>query len=281
MSAKFSKQNLQEAVTNEESKRVFSYSQLLKLGLSFLEASNHTIDEIKKFESKIKDIPLLAILSIWTEDSILAGTGRTVDVLMELIKKKTIGKTGKLLTLEEFAKEDHDSVIDAIRINKEWTIWEREEYVHHYISFENWLSVKTFGFIPKAVDYDRLISEKRKLSFNKYYRILNELQDRERILAKIFYLGGSRSLEEVLSLKIEDVDYFKKAIKLSGEFVSYPRHVLVDILDYIGDRKKGFVFTGKGGERINHTVPYRALKTVISKLKLDPSFTFKEFVKNL
>jgi integrase len=298
MSAKFSNQHQHDADQVDESKKNRSYSQLLMLCLSldkkyeesdlqacgadFAIASGYVYDEIRKFESKIKNLPFVSIVLLWARYVIKGPLGiPNIEMMNDLIENKILGfKNGKALTLGEFATCDQDLVIDSIRSNKEWIIWKREEYVHLYINFADWLSEVAFGLIPKASDRDRLIAEKRKLPFNQYIKILNELQDRERVLAKIFYLGGARFLEEVLSLKIEDIDYFNKTIKISGESISYPGHVLNDLLDYIGDRKKGFVFSGKGGERINHTVPYRALKSVISKLKLDPSFTFKEFVKN-
>jgi integrase len=244
MSAKFSKQNTHDTDYVEESKKNPSYFRLLTMclaldntydeskfhafGADFAAVSGYMFEEIKKFESKINDSPLAAIVLLWARYVIKGPLGiPNVEMMYDLVENKILDfkglKKGKLLTLGEFAKYDHDSVIDSIRSNKEWISWKREEYVHLYINFENWLSEATFGFIPKALDYDRLITEKRKLPFSQYVKILNELQDRERILTKIFYLGGSRSLEEVLSLRIEDIDYFNKTIKSSDESISYPR----------------------------------------------------------
>lgn len=67
---------------------------------------------------------------------------------------------------------------------------------------------------------------------------------REQILTKMFYLGGSRALEEVLSVKIEQIDFSRFLIHFS-EDISYPQHLFESIKKYIQDRKKGFVFAGK------------------------------------
>jgi len=254
-------------------------------GADFSMASEYVDDEIKKFAAKVQNMPLTAIILLWAKHIKTTPQGiPNIDMMYELLEHNVFGfksKKREFLTVGEFARIDQSEIIDSIRSNKGWDIWEREGYVHLFVHFEHWLSETTFGFVPKVIDHDREVTKNRKLSYNQYIKIINDLQERERILAKIFYLGGSRSLEEVLSLRIEDIDHFKKTLIISEETISYPRHVLNELLDYIGDRKKGFVFTGKDGERINHTVPYRALKTIIPKRCLDPSFTFKDFVKNI
>jgi integrase len=149
------------------------------------------------------------------------------------------------------------------------------------MEFALWLSTTSFGYLPAAYDHDRIVTSRRKLEFDQYIRIIQELSDRERILSKLFYLGGSRTLEEVLSLKIEDINFKECTLRLSEEIVSYPKHVFNDLKTYIGSRKKGPVFIGRNGEKVDHTVPYRALKTVAANLNLDSAFSFKDFVSNV
>jgi integrase len=171
-------------------------------------------------------------------------------------------------------------VIERIRSYGNWSLAKREDYVLLYKTFSEWLSKETLGYVPEAKDFDRWATEKRLISFELYIEILSHLDLREQILAKIFYLGGNRLLEEVLSVKIEDVDFTKSLIHFS-EDVFYPQHLFEDIKKHIKDRKKGYIFIGKDGDRISITTPFRALKRVVSELNLNPEFTFKEFTKNV
>jgi integrase len=135
-------------------------------------------------------------------------------------------------------------------------------------------------YVPEAKDLDLIATQKRLISFETYLKILGHMDLREQILAKMFYLGGQRALEEVLSVKIEDVDFSQGLIHFA-EDVSYPRHLFEDITRHILDRKKGYIFVGKEGKRVSTTTPFRALKKVASELGLDPEFTFKELTKNI
>ena len=93
-------------------------------------------------------------------------------------------------------------------------------------------------------------------------------------------LGGHRALEEVLSVKIEAIDFSRSLIHFSDD-VPYPQHLFEDMKKYIQGRKKGYVFVGKENERVSTTTPFRALKKVASESGLDPEFTFKDFTKNI
>jgi integrase len=142
------------------------------------------------------------------------------------------------------------------------------------------MSKETFGYIPEAKDLDRIATQRRLIPYETYIEMISRMDPREQILAKLFYLGGPRALEEVISLKIEDIDFTRSLIHFP-EAVSYPRHLLEDIKNYVECRKKGFVFMGRDGDRISHTTPFRALKTVVTELKLDPEFTFKDLTRNI
>jgi len=157
-----------------------------------------------------------------------------------------------------------------------------QEYVEFYIDFVNWLSEITFGFVPRAVDPNLDRTKHRKLTHSKFIAILKHLQTREQLIAQLLYYGGYRNVEEILSLKIEDVHALLGHVTYSGITVPYPKHVLKDLQAYISSRRKGYVFIGRNkGEKLAHPVPFRALKTAISRLGLNPAFTFTDFVKNI
>lgn len=256
-------------------------------GADFATLSGNFFDAIHHFQSQVSTIPFLAIILLWARSLVTDKVfgSRHIIMMQDLLEKELISyrgnKRGDFITLAEFAGSGHIATIDKIRSCKEWLIDKREDYVNFYVEFANWLSEASFGLVHTAVDPDKVCTINRKLPFDIYVTIIKELSDRDRILAKLFYLGGARALEEILSLKVEDIDMKHNVMQICGDSIKYPRHVFEDIREYIGSRRYGYVFVGKHGERVDHTVPYRSLKTVVAKLKLDPSFTFKDFVINL
>lgn len=244
-------------------------------------------DAIASFHAQISPLPFVGVTLSWAHEvgAHVAFGERYISCIADLLESHILpsidAKSHKFLSLGALNLEDHAAIFDAIRSNKNWPVDKQEEYTSIYNQFANWLAEVTYGLTLGPFDTDRSLTSQRRLPFDVYVKILKWLSDREKILAKIFYLGGSRSLEEVLSLKIADIDYKNNALKLSEDSITYPKHVLLDLKDYIGSRSKGYVFIGRTGDKIDHTVPYRALKTVTSKLDLDPAFTFKDFVTNV
>ncbi|MBS0654698.1 MAG: site-specific integrase, partial [Verrucomicrobia bacterium] len=260
---------------------------LLAHGSDMMVLSEKVDEAISQFQHQISNKPFMALVVSWASDvdAHLASGERLVACILDLIEHGVLPyedkKSHKFITLSQLQLEDHADVFDAIRSVNEWSVDKQEEYVLIYGQFANKLSELTSGLILEPFDIDRSLTSKRRLPFETYIKILKHLSERERILTKIFYLGGSRSLEEVLSLKIEDIDFTNHTLYISEEPIVYPKHVFHDLKYFIGRRTKGFVFTGRSGDKIDHTVPYRALKLIISKLDLDPAFTFKDFVKNV
>lgn len=247
----------------------------------------HGLDEqIKHFQKNISEISLASFITQWarslTTDAVYGE--RYMCQMSELIENGILRLTTDKKhphTPASFGADEHQEIIGAIRCHIEWTIPKREDMVCFYIEFSRRLSEMTFGYIPIAEDPDRSMSARRKFPFEAYIQLIAELALRERILAKLFYLGGERPLDEILSLEIRNIDFAKKHIIFSAHKVAYPSHVFQDLHEYIQERTKGHVFTGRSGEKINHTVPYRSLKAAGDKLGLDPSFTFKDLVKEL
>jgi integrase len=243
----------------------------LKVSISHLSQKLH--EQIESFKKKISKISLSSFIILWADQT---AKGHELEMMCELVEDEVL----PLIKLEKFKRFDSSFIIERIRRHLIWKLSKREAAVLLYTSFAFWLSKETFGYVSPAQDLDRLASQKRAVAFETYNKILDCLDLREQILAKMFYLGGQRGLEEVLSVKIEDIDFIKRYINFP-ERVFYPQHLFDDIEVYKEDRKKGFLFLGKDGERIAHTTPFRALKKMVTKLKLDPEFTFRELTKNI
>lgn len=241
--------------------------------------------EIDQFNKQISAFPLAVLIRLWADNlgkNEVLGE-KYLSMMWDLIENRVIPlkdqKSGKPLTLDTF-KLSNSFIIDQIRCNKKWTIDERELLVVFYQEFSRWLSHQTFNLISEAIDYEKELASHRKISFSTYIEFIKALEPRERILTKIFYLGGSVALEDVLSIKIENLNFEDSCIKIGCEDIEFPSHLMCDLKEFVGDKKKGYVFRGKQNDRINHTVPYRALKPVAIKLGFAEDFTFKEFVKN-
>lgn len=240
---------------------------------------------VEQFKQSISSIPFLSVILFWgqqiVKDKIL-GINH-LNLMRTLIERKLIPifkSKAVLMTFQDYTQIDHEAIINRIRSNQELYIQKREELVSFYVFFSNWVSQITYGYIENATDTDRKIAARRRLHYESYIELLSLLPERERLLTKLYYLGGERSLDEVLSLEVRNVDFAKHIIHFSDHFVRYPAHVVEDLKIYIGEREKGFVFKKKkGSDRINHTVPYRAFKQAIKKLNLPSSFSFRDLVR--
>ncbi len=285
----------------EHSEEREAYEQLLKSCLSidlqqdenklstltseFAKSSQDLQTQVTAFKESIAGSPLSAMVLLWGEgvsDDKIFGKNY-LRIMRDLVETGLLPLTlnkKKTITLQDLSSQDPSRIIDEIRCHQDWSISMREEAVLVYCAFSKWLSKETCGYVLEAKDLDRIAAQKREISFETYLKVLSHLGLREQILAKLFYLGGQRALEEVLSVTIEDVDFSRSLIHFS-EDVSYPPHLFEDIKRFIQGRKKGYVFAGKEEERVSTTTPFRALKRVAAKLGLDPEFTFKEFTKNM
>lgn len=249
------------------------------------ESSQEIKKKINAFKERLSKEPLIAFILLWANSINSADDFNSVHIAMmnDLIEKKVIfsknSKENTPLTLS-YLLERNKFLIESVRCHKEWSFEKRENYVSFYINFTSWLSKVTFGYIPEVFDLDRSLTAGRLLKFETYIKIVNNLLLRDRIIAKICYLGGSRPTEDVFSLKIQDINFSHNILKLGEKFVNYPSHLFEDLKEYISSRKKGPVFANRAGVQVDNTVPYRALKTVINKLDLDKSFTFKDFMKS-
>lgn len=264
--------------SDQDEKKLFS------LKTTFLRASQSLHNQVSAFKDSITKVPFSFMVLLWGElisNDKMFGK-RYLRMMRDLVDTELLFLVDKkkTITLQDLSLQDPSLAIGKIRCHKDWTIQKREDHVLLYKIFSEWLSKESFGYVPEAKDLDRLATQKRLISFETYIEILSHMDLREQILAKIFYLGGHRTLEEVLSLKIEDIDFSHCSVHFS-EDVSYPGHLFEDIKSYIDGRKKGVVFIGRDGERISHTTPFRALKTVASDLKLGSGFTFKDLTRDV
>lgn len=251
----------------------------------FIFSTQQIRSEVEQFKKIVGEVTLLSLILLWAK-KVLEGqvlSIRYLELMREMIKAELIPVLYDqgLLTLKEFSQLKQEAVIDKIRTYSDWYIQKREDSVSLYISFEKWLSEETLGLVKPVIDQDRLNTSKRKLPYEKYIEILALLPLRERLIAKLFYLGGARSLEEILNLKINQISFSERKIEFSDQVIDYPFHVFDDIKTLLEGRMKGFVFANlQKTDRIHHTVPYRTIKKAAQKIGLPASFSYKDLVSD-
>jgi len=246
-------------------------------GEHFRQAAAQLGKDISFFQNQIENMPIISLVVLWIKAvATLPFCGvRKINLMAELLKSVlALKRNEKLLRLREFPS--HEIVLNAIRCHAAWFVEQKEDIVQLYIEFSQWLSKHTYGFIKAAEDKDRLISEHRKISFEKYIQLISNLEPRERLLVKIFYLGKSPTREEIFALKLEDVNFKEQYIIFPTRKVYYPVHVFEDVHYLVGERKNGFLFSSKKGERLSFSVPYRKFKRMLEELKMDSSLTFND-----
>lgn len=113
----------------------------------------------------------------------------------------------------------------------------------------------------------------------KFFEALEELSPRECLIAKVILQGGKR-VNEVLSLKIEQIDFNRRKIvfwqsKTKGlkkeTVITYPESIMEKLRTYIGERKEGYVFISRLGKPID----LRWLAVVFAKAGNQAGLSFK------
>jgi integrase len=234
-------------------------------------AAHEVIHKAKDaYYEKIKKTPLLFVISAWTTRYLRNNEfgHASVKDIQELMNEGIIPHSHSndaLFTLEEFVKLNHDLIINKIRCSRKWTLIKREILVIQYIDLIEWISKFTLGFVPIAEDPDRLKRIGRVIDYSTFVDFISHLDERSQLIAKLLYFGGSRTLEEVIALQINDVNFEKRTIKFADQVIPYPPHVFDLIKDVIKYRSEGPVFVGRQNNPINRTTVFRTFNEAAMK----------------
>ena len=229
-----------------------------------------------KFIENISGELFVASFLIWIKEvgSLRNDTFETAKMLLE---HELIGVTdnkGKPWTMEKARSFDHSIILDTIRCHREWSLQLRETITKTYTCFMAWLWSETQGYFNRFEDPDLQKSQNRALPHPFFIAFLDTLaNDKARIVAKLLYFGGSRTLEEILQLKIEDIDFEKRLIQFETHLVAYPAHVFDDIRSLSNPSTKGKVFKGRQNAPLNPATIFRNFKEAALKTNLGSTFT--------
>ncbi len=176
-----------------------------------------------------------------------------------------------MMHLQAFSLVNHNVVIDNIKLIDGLSECTRQAWAACYIAYTRFLSRRSHGIIPRAIP-NREASSKtffsvyEKVKTNamtqaqwiKFLEELEKIAPRECLIAKVILQGGKR-VSEVLSLKVNQIDFERKKIffrqsKTKGlkkeTVITYPESVIEKLRLYIGERK-GHVFVSRFGKPVD------------------------------
>lgn len=249
---------------------------LEKYVLEFEEERNKLKSTMQESLKTLRGKPLLVAFLVWSRRGLI-GKGVS-NYSRKLLDQKIIQFTDskkKLVPIRETSRKEVFNAIEKIRSIKDFDIMEREILTAHYLDFINWLHAIAFFSVSDIEDPDKQKTLHRWLKYDVFIKLLTKLDDRCQLVAKLLYFGGSRVLAEILDLDVRDVDFDRRVIAYDTFEISYPLHVIDDIKNLIGDRKKGKVFLGKNKTSLNAATIFRNFKEAASQVGLNEEFSPK------
>ncbi len=232
--------------------------------------------------NSLAKVKLLDAMDQWFETIINPRTKKSYKMAMkELISRDLLDPQ---CSLQQFSLISPDMVIDSIKTMsvfskdrkgketaKPWTMKTREARIACFLAFTRYLSRKTEGMIRRGIPSKDGIektfsSPSRKVKTDalsrsqivSFLQEMDKLNPRDAMIARLCLHGGKR-INEVLSLRVDQVDFEKKRItfhqsksKFSDDFtvISFERPaaeaLLNDLRQYIGERKDLVFVTANG-----------------------------------
>lgn len=253
----------------------------IKSAQAFYEKVNKFKQEIKKVRLKFAESSLHEAFYIWKagiEPSIYKDLGEFLVREMFIV---LCDKSNRPLSIKSSESIDHTKILNKIRCTRTFSILLKENLILAYLSFFNWLSVITDSLTPFVEDPDEIRRQGRIIPYFMFIRFLCELNEKEQVVAKLLYYGGSRTLEEILSLNLRDIDLNKGLIEFGSQLISYPQHIFSDIKALTGTRTTGKVFKGRQNAPLNPATIFRNFKEAAIKVGLGQSFSPKLLTTNV
>lgn len=252
------------------------------------EAQNHFKDAIGSFQKKLSKIPIGAEIENWLQnldlsESIVSKFETNILQLIDLGLLKLV-HNGQVRTLNTLSPEEHRTIIERIRCTPKLTTLEKEELVKTYILFSQHLSQATCRLIMQGEDPDFQRTIKKIVKYQEFIEFVQLLPERDALIAKLLYFGAP-TMDEVLNLKVSQVDLKKNMIKFNKFSVSYPKHVMMELKSYLNKKEKDeLIFMNLHGERIERThlnnCFNRASRKTTSNTRITPKMLLESDIAN-
>ncbi|MDT8445379.1 MAG: site-specific integrase [bacterium] len=178
------------------------------------------------------------------------------------------------LSLQDFALINQENRVDEIKHLGNWSEATKQARAAAYIGFTGYLQRRTQGLISKAIANreggqqtffkvrhkvkTEALSEAQTQAF---FAALAQLNPRDALLAKMILQGGKRK-GEVLGLMIEQIDFERRMVRflqsktkglIKETHITYPVHLMQELISYLKGRKQGPVFITRNGRPLAAT----------------------------
>ena len=84
-------------------------------------------------------------------------------------------------------------------------------------------------------DFQRTI--KKVVWYKDFIKFVQLLPERDALIAKLLYFGAP-TMDEVLSLRVDQIDSRKGLVKFKKFSVKYPKHVMLELKSSLTQKKK-------------------------------------------
>ena len=244
-----------------------------KVGLFFTE------QDLKKnksdFLEELKKTPLKEAVEYWL-NNLHPSTKRNYSYYITNLMKQGIIASP---TVGHFNCIPHESVVDFIKTIERWSEGFRQLNAACYISLTSYLNRISQGWFRKAIPSalasnktffqvrDKCATEALTIhEWNCFIAALSKFNYRDSLIAKAI-LQGAKRVSEVLSLKIDQIDFEKRIIdytqsKTGGTIrkipITYPQSFISNLKDYIEKtqqirKDKKEVFITREGKQVYRT----------------------------
>lgn len=245
-------------------------------------------EAIEAFRFTLSEIPLGAEITNWLErlDLPKEYISKYTESTLNLIDLKLLSLTnrkGQLRTLNDVSPNDHRDTIEEIRCSSKLSTPEKEKAVEAYILFSQHLSRATCGLIMQGEDPDFQRTIKKVVWYKDFIKFVQLLPERDALIAKLLYFGAP-TMDEVLSLRVDQIDSRKGLVKFKKFSVKYPKHVMLELKNSLGQKKKeGLIFTNLHGQQVERThlnnCFNRAARKLDGNIRITPKMLLEEDVE--
>lgn len=244
---------------------------------------------VKAFEQELSKIPIGAEIEMWLQSldrpkEMIAEYERYMFWLIDLGLLRLVNESGKVRMLIELTPNEHQAIIEEIRCSSKLTIVEKERMIETYILFSQHLSRDTCRLIMQGEDPDFQRTIKKVVNYREFIKFIQQLQERDALIAKLLYFGAP-TMDEVLNLRINQVDLKKGMVKFNKFSVRYPKHIMLELRGYLTKKNKNeLLFVNLRGEMVERThlnnCFNRASRKISSTKRITPKMLLESDVAN-
>ncbi|MBS0585740.1 MAG: tyrosine-type recombinase/integrase [Verrucomicrobia bacterium] len=253
------------------------------------QAKDRLVQAIESFQQELSKIPIGAEIEAWLQNldlpkEMIVEYEMYMLRLVDLGLLRLVNPSGELRMLSELTPNEHQAIIEEIRCSPKLTTSEKEKMVETYILFSQQLSRDTCRLIIQGEDPDFQRTIKKVVNYKEFIKFIQELQERDALMAKLLYFGAP-TMDEVLNLRVNQVDVKKGMVRFNKFSVRYPKHVMLELKGYLAKKDKAeLIFVNLRGEMVERThlnnCFNRASRKISSTKRITPKMLLESDVAN-